>query len=167
MCLFASAQVKNEKNSPKFEVKQIEAIKAIVIKASVPSSEIGKKMGELYGKLFGYLGQMQIQPSGAPFAVYYTFDPKGNTTFEVGVPINSEIKAEGDFIYKEFPAMKALTTLYVGSYEKLAQTYEAIDKYLKENNLQSTGICWEVYLTDPAKLKDPNENQTVIFFPLK
>lgn len=53
----------------KIEVKQIKAVQAIVIKADVPTSEISQKMGELYAKLFGYLGQNQLQPAGPPFAV--------------------------------------------------------------------------------------------------
>ncbi len=162
------AQTKTECNSsPKFEVKKIDGVKALVIKASVPSKEVGPKMGELYGKLFEYMGKKQIQPAGAPFSVYYKFDPQGNTTFEAGVPVAAMLETEGDFVYKEFPSMKALTTLYIGAYEKMTPIYEAIEKHMKENKLESTGICWEVYLTDPATLKDPNDNQTLIYFPIK
>jgi effector-binding domain-containing protein len=162
------AQDKKENTcSSKIEIKEISAVKAVVIKLSIPSSEIGPKMGELYGKLYGYLGQQKIQPAGAPFAVYYQFDPKGNTTFEAGVPVNVSVNNEGDINYKEFPAMKALSAMYTGSYEKIGPTYEALEKYMKEKNLQSTGISWEIYLTDPSTVKDPNLNQTVIYFPLK
>lgn len=168
MQISSFAQGNKEKSgNSKFEVKKVDAVKAVVIKSSVPTKEIGPKMGELYGKLFAYLGQKQIQPAGAPFAVYYEYDPKGNTTFECGVPVNSAITSEGEVVFKEFPAMSALTTLYVGAYEKMAPIYGELEKYMKEKSLQSTGICWEVYLTDPSKLKDPNENQTMIYFPVK
>jgi effector-binding domain-containing protein len=162
------AQDKKENTfSAKIEIKEISAVKAVVIKLSIPSSEIGPKMGELYGKLYGYLSQQKIQPAGAPFAVYYQFDPKGNTTFETGVPVNASVNNDGDILYKEFPAMKVATTLYTGSYEKIGPTYEALEKFIKEKNLQPAGVSWEVYLTDPSTVKDPNLNQTVIYFPLK
>jgi effector-binding domain-containing protein len=151
----------------KFEVKEVKGQKAVVVKMTIASSEVGPKMGEAYGKLFGYLGQNKIQPAGAPFAVYLEFNPAGNTTFEAGVPVTSPIETQGDFIYREYPTMKVLSTLYTGAYEKMAPVYEAIEKYMKDKGLQSTNIAWEIYLTDPKQVKDPGENQTIIYFPLK
>jgi len=46
----------------KIEVKQVDALKSMVIKATVQTAEIGPKMGEMYGKLFGYLQEKGIAP---------------------------------------------------------------------------------------------------------
>jgi effector-binding domain-containing protein len=134
---------------------------------TVPTAEIGPKMGEAYGKIFGYLGQNNIQPAGSPFAVYTEFNPNGNTTFEAGVPVAAQIESKGDILFKEYPAMKVLSTLYTGAYENMASVYEALTKYMKDKGLQSTSESWEVYLTDPSQVKTPAENQTLIYFPLK
>ncbi len=151
----------------KIEVKQIDAQKAVVIKITVPSSELMNKMGELYGSLFGYLGTNSIQPAGAPFAVYYEYNPQGNVTMEAGVPVSAEVKDADNIKYKEYPAMKVVSTLYVGPYDKVGPTYELIQKYLKDNNLQQAGATWEVYLTNPQEEQDQSKYQTMIYFPVK
>lgn len=156
-----------ENSSPKIEVKDIAAQKALTIKVSVPSNTIGQKMGELYGKLFGHMGESGIQPAGAPFAVYYTYDPNGNTEFEVGVPVNDTAQGTNEIKYKEYPAMKVISTLYVGPYEKVGPTYEALKKYAADNKLETQPVSWEIYVTDPSKETDPAQYQTLIYFVVK
>jgi len=149
------------------EIKEIDAQKALVIKADVPTSAIGEKMGELYGKLFAYIGEKGIQPAGPVFAIYYSYEPEGNVVFKAGVPVASEVEGTGDIFYEEFPVMKVVSTLYTGSYDKMESVYTQIQKYMEENELESTGNSWEVYLTDPSKVKNPNDNKTLIYFPIK
>ncbi len=151
----------------KIEIKNIEAQKALIIKADVPTSSIGEKMSEMYGKLFGYLGQKQKQPTGPSFAAYSKFDPQGNTVFEAGVPLAEKIEGEGEIEYKEYPAMKVVSMLYIGPYENMMPAYEKIQKYIEENNLKSNNTPWELYLTDPTSEPDPNKYQTLIYFPVE
>jgi len=149
------------------EVKEIDAQKSLVIKADVPMSAIGEKMGELYGKLFAFIGEKGIQPAGPAFAIYYSWEPEGNVVFEAGVPVVSEVEGSGEIVYKEFPVMKTVTTLYSGAYETMEPVYTQLQKYMEENKLESTGCSWEVYLTDPQMVKNPEDNKTLIYFPLK
>lgn len=153
--------------SPVFEIKSLDAQKAFTMKAEVQTSEISAKMGEMYKKLYSYLGENHIQPVGPPFAVYYSFDPSGKTVFEAGVPVASVQKSPTDIVFKEYPAMKVLKTLYVGEYEKMAPVYEKMEQYLKDQKLESTNMVWEVYLTDPATVKSPADNQTLIYYCIK
>src|SRR5271166_2583514 len=141
--------VSDSTSSRKIEVKQVEAQNAIVIKLQVPTKEIGSKMTELYTKLFSFIGTKGINPSGAPFAVYYDYNPEGNTTFEVGVPVNVVIQSNEEIIYKEYPSMKVISCLFIGPYDKLGSVYDNLMKYIKDKNLQITGGSWEIYLTDP------------------
>ena len=161
------SQESNDITGLKIEVKEVEAAKALVIKTSVPINEIGPKMGEMYGKLFGFLEENNIEPVGPPFAVYYEFNPEGNTTFETGIPVAQTVEGNEVISFKEFPAMKVATTIYTGAYETFIPVYEALSKYLEENKLESDGTTWEIYLTDPNEVEDPNENQTIIYFPIK
>jgi len=154
-------------DSTVIEIKDIDAQKALIIKAEVETSQIGPKMGELYGKLFEYTGKNNIQMTGAPFAVYYSFDPTGKTAFEVACPVASKTESKEGVEFKEYPAMKAVTLLYKGAYENMMPAYEKLQGYIAANNLKSTGIVWEVYLTNPEELKDQNNNQTVIYFPIE
>lgn len=164
---FQSVAFSQEKQAQQFETKEIGIQKTVIVTMTVPSAQIGAKMGEAYAKLYAYIGQKGIQPTGAPFAVYTQYDPNGNTTFEAGMPVASKVEGLGDVVYKEYPAMKVLSTLYKGAYENVTSVYEAMEKYMKEKGMQPTMVAWEVYLTDPAKVKKPEDNQTLIYFPLK
>ena len=151
----------------KVEVKQVDGQKAAIIKVTTTFAAVSQKMGEVYGKLFSYLGTNNIQPAGPPFAIYYEFNPQGNVVFEAGVPVSASFKGTEEIVYKEYPSMKVVSYLYVGPYEKEGPVYEMLTKYVKDNNLQYTGVPWETYLTDPQQETDPNKYQTIIYFPLK
>lgn len=153
-------------NTP-IEIKDIEAVKGLVIKADIPVSEIGPKMGEIFGQLFAYLQSNNIEAAGPPFSVYYSFDPEGNTVFEAGIPVFTENKSGGNIHYKEFEATKAVSTVYTGAYENFMQVYTAMFEYMEKEGIESVGISWEVYLTPPEEMKDPDKSMTQIYFPIK
>ena len=154
-------------SDPVIEVKQVEAQKTIVVRFDVPTKEIGPAMGEAYGKLFGFLGANGGVPAGPPFAVYYSYNPAGNTVFEAGVPVSSTVTGNEEIIYKEFPAMKVVTTLYKGPFDAMEPIYGELNKYMSANGIETDGTSWEVYLTDPSQLKDQKDNQTIVYFPIK
>jgi effector-binding domain-containing protein len=154
-------------SDPAIEVKQVEAQKAMVVRFDVPTNEVGSSMGKAYGKLFGFLGAKGIAPAGPPFSVYYSFNPAGNTVFEAGVPVSDTVSGNEEIIYREFPAMKVVSVLYKGPYDAMESVYAKLNNYITENGLKSDGTSWEIYLTDPSQMSDPQEYQTMIYLPLK
>lgn len=152
---------------PTIEVIDIAPQSALIVKAEVLSTEVGQKIGAMYGKLFAYSTANNISMTGAPFAVYYSYDPQGNTSFEAGMPVPYGTKGNDSITFREYPAMKAVCTIFKGSYDSMGPVYSKIQEYLTANKLKSTGITWEIYLTDPATLKDPSENRTMIYFPVQ
>ena len=162
--MFAQQSVDSE--SSKFEIKEVEAVKALVIKSDVTMQEIGSAMGSNYGKLFEYLQNNNIQPAGPPFSVYLSWEEGGNVVFESGIPVSEVKEGNDEIMYKEFPGMKVLSTLYKGSYDKMEPIYHEMMDYMKTNNMEGTNSSWEIYLTDPQTIA-PEDNQTLIYFPLK
>lgn len=149
------------------EIKEIEAIKALTIKATTPTSEISAKMGELYPKLMSCILDNEIEMTGPPFARYHSWDPEGDTEFEVGVPVSKGAECEEGIKLVELPACKVVTALHIGPYESLGPVYEAIQKYIDKKDLKVSGAVWEVYLTDPNAEPDPNKYKTQIYFPVE
>ena len=166
LIVVAGNNITAQENNYKIEVKQMDGIKALVIKADIPTAEIADNMGPLFGKLMNYMQENGVAPEGPPFAVYYSFDPEGNTVFELGAPVASVCEGNGEIEFKEYPPTKAVSTMFVGAYTGMMPVYEAMDKYMKDNNLQQEGIVWEVYYTNPSEVA-PEENQTLIYYPLK
>lgn len=151
----------------KVEVKDIEASKVLAIKATVPSAEVGQKIGELLPKLAQYAGGKGIQMAGPPYSKYYSWDPQGDTEMEVGIPVAAEAEGEGEIEYVEIPAMKVATALHIGTYESIGTVYEAIQKYIDKKGLKVTGAVWEAYLTDPGIETDPNKYKTQVYYPVE
>lgn len=169
LCMVGSlaAQESADCGSSEFVIKQVEAVKALVIKGDVPMDEIGPLMGSMYGRLFSYVESNEIQPAGPPFTVYLSWNPEGNVVFEAGVPVTKTEAGEDEIVYKEYPAMKVVSTLYTGAYEKMEPVYNELMEHMKTKNLEGNGTSWEIYLTDPEEVDNPEENQTLIYFPLK
>ena len=168
LCIFISinAQESKDGGSSKFEIKQVEAVKALVINAETTMQEIGPTMGNIYSQLFSYVESDSIQLAGPPFTVYLSWDPEGTVVFESGLPVAKADAGKDDIVFKEYPAMKVVSTLYKGSYEKMEAVYNEMMEYMKTNNLESTNSSWEIYLTDPNEVA-PEDNQTIIYFPIK
>lgn len=157
-----SQETKKCEKASEITVKNLDSCQALVIKADIPTSQVGPKMGEIYGKIFAYAGEQQIELAGPPFAVYWKFDPQGNTVFEAGIPVGKGVTGNEEIEYKEYPSVKVVSMLYTGAYEKMEPAYLKMMDYIKNNNLKDKGVSWEVYLTDPAEEPDPEKYQTVI-----
>lgn len=166
MSISIKAQDKSDCESSKFEIKEVEAVKALVIKSDVPMKEVGDAMGKSYGQLFSYIEANNIQPAGPPFAVYLKWDPEGNVVFESGIPVSKNENGNDNVVYKEYPEMKVLSTLYKGSYEKMEPVYHEMMEYMKTEKMEGNNTSWEIYLTDPNEVA-PEENKTLIYFPIK
>ena len=149
------------------EVKEIEAAKALTIRATTSSGEISAKLGELYQALMDCINKYEIQMVGPPFAKYYSWDPEGDTDLEAGVPVEKGAECEGNIEFVELPSCKVVTSLHVGPYESIGPVYEAIQEYIDKKGLKINGAVWEVYLTDPATEPDPNNYKTQVYYPVE
>ena len=105
--------------------------------------------------------------NGAAGAIYYNNDTT-NFKFECIVPILKmpTIKPKNSEVVV-LEASHMLIYNYYGPYENLYTIYDEIREYIKTNKIEQTGPIREFYITDPAKVKDPNEWLTRIMVPVK
>lgn len=110
-----------------------------------------------YEKLMHAVAEQGAQLIGAPYCAYLNSN-EDFTIFdiELGIPINTAISAS-DEVY--------MSQTYEGSYATLEATYEAMLVYLQQNHLESTGVYYDYYLSNPL---DTPENQllTQVVFPI-
>ena len=64
--------------------------------------------------------------------------------------------------------MKAVCLTHVGRYDLLPNAYEAMDMYIKNNNLSVKDSWWEVFIKGPGMIikGNPDKYITEIIFPL-
>jgi effector-binding domain-containing protein len=55
---------------------------------------------------------------------------------------------------------------YTGPYDRIAEAYDALSRWVQKQGRQPTGVVYEVYLSDPGDTASESL-QTQILFPLK
>ncbi len=119
-------------------------------RTSMDSNEIGRLMGEAFGKLGQFIGQNGIVPAGSPFAVYHDYTESG-MIMDVGFPVDATAlaKASGDIKAGQTPSGKAIKVVHKGPYQTLRETYGKIEEQFKSEGTPMSSMSWEVYVTDP------------------
>ena len=103
-----------------------------------------------------------------PFALYSGYDAAtGKMKMTVGMPVSAGGKSAGEIVLAKYKAFTALKGLHSGPYDELMRSYEAMEKYAKDNNMVMANEAWEFYLNDPGEIKDPTQLQTLIAMPVK
>ena len=130
-------------------------------------------------QLRGYLDKEGIAPTG-PAMARYTDDGENGFEFEAAYPVAQAPKnlPQGDIAAGDLPGGKALDFLHRGSFNKIDETYSAIDDYFHERGkLSAAGPeadeaqdaladSFEQYTTDPLTT-DPNQVEVHIIVPVK
>ena len=151
--------------SYKCEVKEQTTQPTLVIRTRVSVQDLPQTLGEAYGAIAQYLGELGEQPAGPPFVAYHNMDMQ-NLDVEIGIPVSRKLADRDDIQAGEIPGGKAATCLYVGPYAEIELAYTALSEWMKDNGYKATGVAYEMYLNDPEETP-PQELQTQIAFPLK
>ena len=166
-----SAAVGKTSSGEKGEIteKEVKAQMIVSIRETVSSTDkISAKLGEMYGKLMGYLKKNNAEPAGIPMAIWHEFAPeKKKIDMEAALPVSKEFKAEGEIKFGKTYEGKVVSVIHWGSYESSEATYKTIEQWMKDNKKSPAGPPWEVYITDPVMEKDTAKWQTEIVFPIK
>jgi effector-binding domain-containing protein len=136
----------------------------LVKRAHLDSGGFGGWLHEAYGELFSYIAMRKVPVTGPPFG-RYAFN--GGIGVEAGVPIAARVPACGDLVTSALPSTRAATTCHMGSYDKLRDAYDALEKWVHDHGFERNGLHWEVYLTDPQAQPDPRLRQTIVIMPYR
>lgn len=149
-------------------ISEVGAWNAIAIKDSSSCDKISEVMGSVFGEVQDYMDANKIECVGPPYALYYMWDEKANKfVMEAGMPVKGKPVVTGRMKLIEYPAVKAVAAVHYGAYETLYNTYMALEKYIKNNNLKQKGMPWEVYVTDPETQPDMSKWETMIYYPVE
>jgi len=131
-------------------------------------SDIGIKMGQMFGDIMALQNSLKYQQTGAPLSLYHKWDEFNQfTVFENCIPVDKEVAGKGRVQYKVLPTMKTVMGTHLGSYEETMYMYVAMDEYIRDFGLEQVGGPIEEYITDPMTEPDTAKWQTNIYFPVK
>ena len=151
--------------SYKCEVKEQVAQATLSIRTTTTVQDLPQVLGNSYGAIAGYLGELGAEPAGPPFAMYNNEDMQA-LDVEIGFPVSGKIPGRDDIKASELPSGKVATYIYTGPYSGMEQVYTELMQWLKDNGYEMTGKVYEMYLNDPAQTA-PQDLQTQIVFLLK
>ena len=146
----------------------------IAVRTIVPMDQldVGALFGAALGRLFPYLGQHGLAPSGAPYARYAEFGPE-RADVEIGVPLAEPAPGSAAVGRRRrdrrhgVPGGELATYLHVGPYPDLGQAYQAIEAWFAESGRTPGGAPWESYVVGPDQVdQDEARLETLVCWPL-
>ena len=137
----------------------------LLIRRSIPRSELQPMLSECFGKLFAHGAKAGLPIAGWPVARYLSVGP-GLWTVEAAMPLAAAAAGSGEMESGTLPAGPVALGIHAGLYDQLPETYAAIEKWMKANGVRAGGAPWESYVTDPAQHPDPVDWRTEVYWPL-
>ena len=148
-------------------IKKEPEIAVAIKREAVRFDNMGDMMGEVYRQLWAYLAQQGKQMAGAPYCKYFNgSDDFMEWDIELGVPVSEPLPEQGEIYMSKTCEGKAVCATHQGAYKDIDQTYTPMMEYLTANNLESTGIYYDYYLSNPSDTPE-SELLTKVVFPIK
>ena len=147
------------------EFKKLASQPTLSIRLKTAAQDLPQVFGKGYGEIAEYLGELQEEPDGPPFAIYYNMDMQ-NLDLEFGFPVSPNLKGRGGIHKSETPSGECASCFHVGPYSEVESAYNALFQWIKENGYEATGVTYEVYLNDPDETP-PDKLETQIFLLIK
>lgn len=128
---------------------------------------------ELLSQLFGFVFKKQVALAGMPMLLLHETskevaeeaDRAGTANVEVAVPVNGQVRTEGEIISYTLTGGTMARIVHRGPYEKAGESYERLFAWIAERGLGVKGPIREVYYNDPREVS-PEEIKTEILAPV-
>jgi len=159
-------QIEREGAQPMYDVtlKSIPAQRVAYLRRVIPTYA---GVGELFGELFGCIGQLQVRPIGPTILIMY--DPEfreQDVDVEVAIPVAQAVPAGTPLRDRILPEVQAACVVYQGAYDGIGAAYNAVMAWLEPNGYKIAGPCRENYLHSPGDTTDPAQYVTEIQVPV-
>jgi len=166
--------IENKKNAPYYNGYSIseitvEAKTYFAITNSSTMDVMKDKIDESFKRILTEMGKNNIAPNGYPIVEWSSYNPETISDFRCMMGINNNVETNSinsEYLY-QLPSRRVIWLKHIGSYEKSAEAWKALDKYVENNNLMMNGNPYEEYITDPSNEPDTSKWVTNIYFPIK
>jgi AraC family transcriptional regulator len=149
-------------------VRDLPAFDALVIRRRVTRDEIAAALSDCLPRVFGYAQQHGLAIAGPPFARYPEV-AMSSLVIEGGITIAGPppTPPTDGIEALTIPAGRAAVAIHRGPYDTLPDSYQEIEKWMRDQGLSAAGAPWETYLTDPGDHPDPATWRTEIVQPVR
>ncbi|NDL68468.1 GyrI-like domain-containing protein [Anaerotalea alkaliphila] len=123
------------------------------IRTTVTMEALPSTIGECYGRIAAYLGELGEQPAGIPFTAYRSLDLQ-NIDVEMGFPVAKPLPGRDNIQAGEIPAGLVVASRHRGPYAAMEKLYENMFQWIEDNNYVSTGVYYEFYVNSPVEVPE-------------
>ena len=111
----------------------------------IPFTDLDKYLDPLLESLYAAKAQASLGETGPDITRYYKVSAGEPDMFlmEVGIPVKPEMKPAGAAQVKVLPPYRCASLLLWGSLLHIVEAYEALQKGMREAELEHTGECQE------------------------
>lgn len=154
-------------NSVKVEKLYLEKQWILSLRDTINQLEMSNIHGKMFAQISKFMNENEIKITDAPIVIYH-FWSDSIIDIEAGIPTIDSIEVKDTNIQlNQIAAGNVVTAIHYGPYERLIETYNGINEWMRKNEVVVTGPPWEKYITDPSIEPNPEKWQTAIFFPIQ
>lgn len=135
------------------------------IHVTIARNEIEQVFPAAVNELMAALREQGIGPTG-PLLSYHLKMPSDVFDFEIALPVDRDVEANGRVVASEVPAMKVARSVYLGPMEGLGSAWGELRNWVAANGHVAKPLMWERYLVGPDSTPDPAQWQTELNWPL-
>jgi effector-binding domain-containing protein len=147
-----------------FEIIEQAAQPTLFVRSICAVQDLPKFFGKTFGDIIQYLTSLGEQPTGAAYAIYYNMDMQA-LDIQAGFPVAHPIRGKGNIQSGEIPGGRYASGMNTGPYDKMEPFYDALNKWVKAQGEEVTGVAFEWYFSPPET--PPQDVKTEVWFPLK
>ena len=134
------------------------------IRTRTKVEELPRLIGESYGMIAAYLGDLGELMAGVPFVGYHNMDMQ-DLDVEIGFPVARPLMEKGEIKPSVIPAGRVVFSMFRGAYGEMEPLYEEMTEFIVKNGLEAAGMVYEYYYNG---LDFPeSEYLTKIIIPVK
>ena len=146
--------------------KEVLSHNALAIRINCTMGEIEEAMSESINQLMTEIGRAGQIMTGPPFAIWYKWEVE-EFEFDNCIPVSKLINPSEGIRAIQTYSGKVASVLHTGHYNTSGNSWMVLESWVKENNLESNGDPWEVYLTNPQDEPDATKWVTELVWPVK
>jgi len=149
------------------EVREFPERWALVAAAGTMMDALGDVLAELFPRLCAEAVAQGASVVGHPFTRYGASQADGTIDIEACLPIAAPLAMTEGVEPVRLEACRAATVSHFGPYDGLGDAHFALGEFVRQNQFETAGLCWEEYITDPGAEPDTSKLQTLVCWPVK
>jgi DNA-binding transcriptional MerR regulator len=149
----------------KIEVQLVETkpMNILYTRQLLNSEDYALGYGKYFSKLYETIATAKLTLLGTPITIYHSqeYNPAGNDT-EFALPIEEIVNGT-----RELSEGLCAKSVYKGPYSELTSVYAKLTEWIENKGFTLVNSPYEIYLTDPTQITNPEDHVTEVYFPVR